>query len=395
MKKQLVIFGIVAIFVCVGLSGCISENKPPIVTISAEPITGFQPLHVSFTIDASDEDGTVESYRTEFGDGNISYETTPTHMYSAGTYLVTVTVTDDKGAETSDTITIIVENIVPTASAYASVITGKAPLTVPFSGSGNDSDGTIVSYNWNFGDGETSSEQNPTHVFQNSGNYTVTLEVTDNSGGTATDTVLIISSDNEPPKASTHADVTGGMGPLTVHFTGSGTDSDGYIVSYHWEFTDASNPLGNDDVSTSDQQNPTHTFHYYNPTSFIGLDRGFDAVLTVTDDKGATATDSIHITMTGIKMTVLSADDWHYGNIKVNIKVEVSFDYDVGGCYYLESEGGLQYKTCTVSASIPTKMTEGSSATWSVYFDNLPDNEYAKILWNYQYTDYQLTATLP
>ncbi len=79
----------------------------------------------------------------------------------------------------------------PTASASASTTTGTSPLIVNFTGSGTDPDGTIISYNWDFGDGTTSSLQNPSHQYSQAGTYTSTLTVTDDSGAQDTDTVVI------------------------------------------------------------------------------------------------------------------------------------------------------------------------------------------------------------
>ena len=80
-------------------------------------------------------------------------------------------------------------NKAPTVSVRANVQVGKAPLTVNFTSDAQDSDGRIASYLWNFGDGTTSAEQNPTHVYSKEGNYTVTLTVTDDKGASATTTL--------------------------------------------------------------------------------------------------------------------------------------------------------------------------------------------------------------
>ena|GEM_PF-280925 len=83
-------------------------------------------------------------------------------------------------------------NVPPTAVAGASPTSGTVPLTVNFSSAGSsDIDGTIVSYNWDFGDGTTSTLANPSHTYTAAGDYTARLTVTDNGGATATATVSI------------------------------------------------------------------------------------------------------------------------------------------------------------------------------------------------------------
>ena len=91
-------------------------------------------------------------------------------------------------------------NVAPTANANGpyTAITGGS---VSFSSAGsNDSDGSIVSYNWNFGDGNTSAAQNPGHAYAAAGTYTVNLTVTDNDGATGTDTTTAIIGDDQPPQ---------------------------------------------------------------------------------------------------------------------------------------------------------------------------------------------------
>lgn len=87
--------------------------------------------------------------------------------------------------------TVETENKSPIAICNANITSGEAPLTVSFTGSGLDYDGNIVSYHWDFDDGETSTEQNPTHTFQTYGTYNVLLKITDDERATATKTVTI------------------------------------------------------------------------------------------------------------------------------------------------------------------------------------------------------------
>ena len=281
--KKIIAFIIFLMLINIGfLSGCEekSANIPPIVSVTAEPMTGFQPLEVSFNISAEDTDGTIKSCRIEFGDGTSSTYMNANHTYNFGTYKVVVTAIDDKGASTNESLTIIVKNQAPIAYASADISFGKPPLNVRFSGIGNDSDGYIGSYYWDFDDGETSEMQNPTHIFNQLGKtFTVVFTVTDNNGETATDIVTITTSDNELPTAKATASPRNGEAPLKVNFFGTGTDTDGTIESYYWEFGDG---------YTSTQKNPTHTY------SSIGT---YTATLTVTDNNDATDTASITITV--------------------------------------------------------------------------------------------------
>jgi len=88
----------------------------------------------------------------------------------------------------------------PQCSIFPSVTSGNSPLPVTFYASAYDPDGSVVSYNWNLGNGTTSSVFNPTVTYQSPGNYTVTLTVTDNAGATATAAVSInVTSPTPPP----------------------------------------------------------------------------------------------------------------------------------------------------------------------------------------------------
>jgi len=179
-------------------------------------------------------------------------------------------VQDNEGALASTTVQVIA-NVAPTAVAEADVVLGDGPLTVNFTGSNStDADGTIVGYEWDFGDGSpVSTLADPVHTYA-PGIWTATLTVTDNDGGTATATVTI--DVNDPPTASISSDVTTGMPNQSVVFTGTAADSDGSF-SLAWDFGDGSPPV-------TDSLNPTHIY------TSTGT---YAATLTVTDDRGAVA----------------------------------------------------------------------------------------------------------
>ena len=92
-------------------------------------------------------------------------------------------------------------NLPPTASISATPLSGKPPLTVNFTGSGRDTDGSVVSYSWNFGDGATSNQQTTSHTYEIPGSFTATFKVTDNKGttGSANVTINVLKSDTTPP----------------------------------------------------------------------------------------------------------------------------------------------------------------------------------------------------
>ncbi|MEJ2622276.1 MAG: PKD domain-containing protein [Candidatus Thiodiazotropha sp.] len=211
-RIQLVVFsGILAVFYgCGGGGGGNDDNDesfvniPPTASLSASHTSGNAPLKVSFDAsESSDTDGTIVNYHWNFGDGTSKIDMICSKTYnSAGTYSVTLTVTDDRSAKDSTTQLITVteeeKNNPPTASFTASPTNGIAPLTVSFDASASsDSDGHIVSYDWHFGDNTTGTGQNTTKTYPIAGTYTITLTLTDDDNTTASTSKQIVVEDLE------------------------------------------------------------------------------------------------------------------------------------------------------------------------------------------------------
>ncbi|HET9648570.1 MAG TPA: LamG-like jellyroll fold domain-containing protein, partial [Microlunatus sp.] len=176
-----------------------------------------------------------------------------------------------------------VPNVNPTAD-FTSTVTKQ---TVTFDGTGSsDSDGTIASYAWDFGDGATSTQAKPSHTFAAAGDQTVKLTVTDNQGATDSVTKTVTTVDNAKPTAAFTYDVNN----LAVSFDGSGSsDSDGTVASYSWDFGDG---------ATSTAAKPNHTY----------ASAGDQTVkLTVTDNDGST--DSVTKSVTTVAPTGPLAQD--------------------------------------------------------------------------------------
>jgi PKD repeat protein len=138
---------------------------------------------------STDSDGTIQHYTWDFGDGSSGTGVTAQHSYTqSGTYTVLLVVADDNGAEASTTQAVPVAaspNAPPTASFTATC----SGLNCSFDATESaDSDGTITTYRWDFGDGSGGTGIAAKHSYTQSGSYTVTLTVTDNSAATATTT---------------------------------------------------------------------------------------------------------------------------------------------------------------------------------------------------------------
>ncbi len=167
------------------------QTNPPPIPVADVNCTGLTCSYDS--TDSSDPGGSIASVLWQFGDGVNSTSTAPvtSHTYAAsGPRTVTLTVTDNGGASRSTTVSINPQapagNSPPTAVANVSCTLLHCNFT---STGSDDSDGDITGYLWNFGDGDTSTDPNPSHDFAPPGGpQHVTLTVTDNDDATGTAT---------------------------------------------------------------------------------------------------------------------------------------------------------------------------------------------------------------
>jgi PKD repeat protein/plastocyanin len=219
----------------------------------------------SFTDLSMDTDGSVVAWSWEFKDGGTSTEQNPVHPYAAnGDYTVGLAVTDNGGL-TSSSFTKVVKPRSPVPVAAFTALCRYLECT--FTDGSTDGDGAVTAWSWTFGDGQTSTSQNPVHTYGANGAYTATLTVTDQYGSVSA------------PSAQTHA-VAANVAPtaaftavclqLACAFTDGTTDGDGTVVGWIWDFGDGNG---------STEQSPAHTF---------GADGTYAVTLTATDDAGAT-----------------------------------------------------------------------------------------------------------
>ncbi|HJS42184.1 MAG TPA: PKD domain-containing protein [Gemmatimonadales bacterium] len=189
-------------------------NQPPVANFTVS-CTG---LACSFTNTSTDPDGTVASYAWTFGDGGTSTLQSPSHTYGAGgDYTVTLTVTDNAGAESAPASqTVTATPPPPNQPPVANFTVNCSGLGCSFTNTSTDPDGTVASYEWTFGDGGTSTIQSPSHTYGAGGNYTVTLTVTDNAGAASAPASLTVTVTSPPPGTISHTLLTAGNNVVNV-----------------------------------------------------------------------------------------------------------------------------------------------------------------------------------
>ncbi len=197
---------------------------------------------IQFDASASfDIDGTISSYAWTFGDGSTGTGLTIWHRFAtAGTYLVTLMVTDNQGAQSARSQSILVgaQNVLPTAAFTYSPSSPAIFEWVRFDATSSyDADGNIALYQWSFGGGAGDMGSIADRQFTTAGLYTVTLTVTDNRGATnsVSKQVLVGTQSHPPVAAFTYTPAAPSVGmPVRLDATSSYTP-DGTIASYQWD----------------------------------------------------------------------------------------------------------------------------------------------------------------
>ncbi len=309
--------------------GTITDRTSPVRIIASGIADAAGGAHHSYALRTN---GTVASwgrnYRSELGDGTGTSRRTPVNVLGvsqavtigSGRDMGIVTLGDGRvqawghnlygqlgdGTTTDRTSAIVVPGITnavksagggatygvvlkgdgttppPNQDPVARITGSCTDLTCPLSGSTSSDDGSIASYQWDFGDGETATGVAPGHTYELAGSYTVTLTVTDNLGvtDTATRDVDVTDPPPPPPNQDPVARITGSCTNLSCPLSGATSTDDGDIDTYAWDFGDGATATG---VA------PGHTY------SAAGT---YLVTLTVTDNEAATDTATLEVTVT-------------------------------------------------------------------------------------------------
>ena len=312
------------------------DNAPPSASATVTPNSGRAPLPVTFDGSGStDSDGSIVSYVWDFGDGSNGSGITDAHTYTGqGSYQAVLTVTDDRGATATTSVFVFVDppNQVPVVDFTATPLAGRPPLDVSVDAVNSyDPEGGALSYGGRSATARTASTPQAQHTYGSVGIYTLMLVVTDPDGGSASmSRSIVVSSSNLAPHADAGVDQSGEEG-TQLFFSGvASTDSDGSIASYRWDWGDGSTPEVIDGYPYG-----AHTF----------VDNGtYVVTLSVTDDGGATASDTAVVTVANVAPSVsfdlaasrvpIGATRSYHAGVQdpgVNDVVVTSWDFGDGG----------------------------------------------------------------
>lgn len=359
----------------VEVSGCgpPSYTDEVCVTMSPFPVADFDwdPACVSYDVNFNNQSSANGStFEWDFGDGNSSTDENPAHIYSnVGNYNVELIVVNADGC--GDTLT---QNVTiypnPVASFDSDSVCfqqfnefNNTSTVTPF-----DND-VISSWNWSFGDGNVSSQEDPEHGYVDEGVYDVTLVVTTNNGCSDTITQSAIVWPLPDPSMLINDNCVTLNGDFTDNSTISNENTTNEITEWFWQFGDG---------STSEDQNPTHA---YNETG------DYEVILFVTSANGCTNSTSDSLTIIDF------ADaDFDHTPTAGHIPLEVDFtNNSTGGSSYEWNFGNGQTDFSTTPDDLTVfyyepgsyiiTLTVGNGIcetqdTALLIVDNYPDLEY-------------------
>ena len=352
-----------------------SSNTAPVAVVNG-PYSGAPSSAISFTSSGSnDPDGSISSYSWDFGDGNTSTSANPNHSYaSAGTYNVSLTVTDNSGATNSASTTANIESSSSNElfngvaqnglsastgqelSYVVNVPSGATNLVISTSGGSGDvdmytrfgsapTDSTYDCRPYASGNNETCTVANPaqgTHhvrlkAYSAFSGLTVVASFDVGGGGS-----------NEAPVAVSNGTYSGLINEAVSFSSAGSNDPDGSITSYSWSFGDG---------ASSTSANPTHTYS----------SQGTYAIsLTVTDDQGASASSSTSATISGgttpggLENTCSTQSPQDYVNVDSGVPVCVTSGAGDELFFYFYNDG----------ASSATIRTEHGTGNAGLYYSN-------------------------
>ncbi|MEN9525372.1 MAG: hypothetical protein RLZZ256_756 [Bacteroidota bacterium] len=327
-----------------------SFGQAPVANFTANLTSGCAPVIVNFQ---STSTGNPTSYFWEFGNGNTSTMANPIATYlNPGNYTVKLTVTNASGSNSLTRTQYINVYTSPTVGFRSNVQNGCTPLTIQFTDTSIAAAGTVnTAWSWDFGNGQTSTQQNPLITFTTVGTYTVSLKVTNDQGCSRTiSRPNYITVTTGVDASFTNSSPSVCSAPAAINFTNTSTGPG--TLSYNWLFGDG---------GTSNATNPTHTFNTNGtytvtlittssagcvdtfrsaPLTIGGIITQFNAPNEVCIGSAATFTN------TSTPAPVASL--WNFGDGNTSTAINPTHNYTATGAYLIKLYN--TYSNCTDSS---------------------------------------------
>ena len=341
----------------------------PVPDFSATPLSGCAPLEVNFTNLSTD----ARSQQWDLGNGVTSTQTNPSTLYTTpGVYTVTLTVTNENGSQTLTRTNYITVFANPAPEFSVNNQSGCFPLRASFQDLSTPGTGSLVSWNWSFGNGATSTQQNPLYIYTTSGSYFVSLTVTNSDGCSRTIVKPDFINVSTGVQAAFNFSAPQTCSPPdTIRFqnqsAGPGT------ISYLWNFGDG---------NTSTAINPAHEYTTAGPfsvqliaTSSQGcvdtlIRSNIIQLNNVQTNIGAPATGCVGqaISFQNNSTPLPQAAIWNFGDATGSVLVNPIKTFTAAGVYQVRLNN--QYATCSDSAfhtiTIQPKPTARFTSTDSI-----------------------------
>ncbi len=303
--------------------------QPPQASIINIPQEGCEPFTFvpSSFVDAVDS---IVQYRWDFGDGTIVDGQQPTHVYTAGTYSLRLIVTSAGGCtDTVEAINAIHVGTKPNPSFIATPRYACAFQRISFTDLTN---GSVDSWLWYFGDGGTSTDRNPIHLYQDTGYFNVTLIVKNNG---CLDSIRFDKYIYIKPPVAKFIDSSG----CNTRFTRKFIDQSIGALEWNWDFGDG---------NFSTQQNPIHTYSQsgtYVVTLTVRNDTCDNTtsrqIAVIVEQAGFAASDTIickgvrvDFNSSNLNATNIASYQWDFGDGVVQFGgSSVSHSYSLSGVY--------------------------------------------------------------
>jgi gliding motility-associated-like protein len=362
---------------------------------TATPLSGCAPLQVSFT----DQSTGATSWQWDLGNGVTSNQQNPSTFYTdPGTYTVKLTVTNASGSQTLTKTSYITVSAPPVVDFFSNITAGCFPLRAQFNDISTPGSGTNVNWAWSFGNGATSTLQNPLYVYTTSGTYFVSLTVTNSDGCSKTLVKPAYISVSNGVKADfTATNPINCKPPENISFqnlsTGPGT------LTYQWDFGDG---------GTSTAFNPSHNYLTAGPFTVTLITTSSDGCV---DTLIKTNTVQLNNTQTQINapatgcineginfinqsIPVPVSSFWTFGDATTSTQINPTKAYTATGGYNIKVIN--QYANCVDSAThvitINPKPTAVFTSTDSIscrapHTVNFQDQSTGALSWSWDFGD--------